>query len=61
LIVELDGYAFHSSRPAFVRDRIRDAELHAAGHRVLHLAYAQVADEPHALTAQLAVTLAAAA
>jgi len=29
-VVEVDGYAFQSSRSAFERDRRRDAELAAA-------------------------------
>jgi very-short-patch-repair endonuclease len=44
LIVEVDGYAFHSSRAAFERDRRRDARLTAAGYRVVRLTYAQVLD-----------------
>ena len=37
LIVELDGFAFHRSRGAFERDRIRGAELQRAGYRVLRI------------------------
>jgi very-short-patch-repair endonuclease len=44
LIVEVDGYAYHSSREAFERDRRRDARLVAAGHRVIRLSYGQVLD-----------------
>ena len=45
LIVEVDGYAFHSSRSSFERDRRRDAELQAAGCRVLRLTWRGVTGE----------------
>jgi very-short-patch-repair endonuclease len=54
LVVEVDGYEFHSSRAAFERDRRRDAELHAHGVDVLRVTWAQIADEPTALVATLA-------
>ncbi len=57
LIVEVDGFAYHSSRAAFERDRARDAALQAAGYRVVRLTWRQIIDEPHALVAQLAVLL----
>ena len=59
LIVEVDGYAFHSTRRAFERDRARDAALQAAGYRVVRFTWRQITDEPHAVIAQLAVILAA--
>jgi len=59
LVVEVDGYAFHSSRRSFERDRRRDAELMAAGHRVLRVTWRQLTDEPEALVATLATALAA--
>jgi hypothetical protein len=31
LVVEMDGFAYHANRVAFERDRLRDAELQAAG------------------------------
>jgi very-short-patch-repair endonuclease len=58
LIVEVDGYAFHSTRAAFERDRRRDAELLALGYRVIRVTWRQIADEPEALVATLAVALA---
>lgn len=59
LVVEVDGYAFHSSRVAFERDRRRDADLHAAGLRVFRVTWRQISEEPYALVARLAQTLAA--
>jgi very-short-patch-repair endonuclease len=35
LVVEVDGRAAHQTRTAFERDRARDAELTAAGYRVM--------------------------
>lgn len=59
LVVEVDGYEFHSTRAAFERDRRRDGELQAAGYRVLRVTWRQLEDEPEALIAALARTLAA--
>jgi very-short-patch-repair endonuclease len=60
LIVEVDGYAFHSSRAAFERDRCRDAELQAQGWRVIRVTWRQIVDEPEAVVATLAVATASA-
>jgi very-short-patch-repair endonuclease len=57
LIVEVDGFAFHRSRHAFERDRRRDAELVAAGYRVVRFTWRQIVREPEAVVAQLAVLL----
>jgi very-short-patch-repair endonuclease len=54
LIVEVDGYAYHSTRHAFERDRARDAALQAAGYRVVRFTWRQIVHEPHAVVAQLA-------
>lgn len=58
LVLEVDGYAFHSSRAAFERDRLRDAELQLAGLRVVRVTWRQIVDEPEALVARLAQALA---
>ena len=49
LIVEVDGFAYHSSRPAFERDRRRDARLKAAGFRVIRFTYLQIVNEPQSV------------
>ncbi len=59
LIVEVDGYEFHGSRPAFERDRSRDARLLAAGYRVLRVTWRQLAQEPEQVIAVIAAALAA--
>jgi very-short-patch-repair endonuclease len=57
LIVEVDGYHFHSTRSAFERDRVRDAELIAAGFRVVRITWRQLAEEQLVVVARLAAVL----
>ena len=57
LVVEVDGFAFHSSREAFERDRLRDAELQAHGFTVMRVTWRQLVDTPEALVARLAAVL----
>jgi len=59
LVVEVDGYAFHSSRRSFERDRRKDRELTAAGYRVIRVTWRQLTDEPTAVAAALAAALTA--
>ncbi len=54
LVVEADGYAYHSSPRAFEEDRVRNNALTARGYRVLHWTWAAVRDRPDELVAQLA-------
>ena len=58
LIVEVDGYRYHSNRRAFERDRMRDQVLQAAGYRVLRTTWRQLAERPEELVARLAAALA---
>jgi very-short-patch-repair endonuclease len=58
LVVEVDGFRFHSSRSAFERDRLRDTELSSQGFRVIRITWRQIVDEPVALVARLATALA---
>jgi very-short-patch-repair endonuclease len=46
LIVEIDGYGAHSGRQAFTDDRVRDARLALAGHRVQRFDDWQLQHEP---------------
>jgi very-short-patch-repair endonuclease len=41
-VVELDGYAFHSGRRAFGRDRRKDIDLELAGFPVTRFTHQQV-------------------
>jgi very-short-patch-repair endonuclease len=42
LVVEVDGYSFHSSAFAFGQDRHRDYELLISGYRVLRLTHEEI-------------------
>jgi very-short-patch-repair endonuclease len=57
LIVEVDGYAFHSSRGSFERDRRRYRALQAAGYVVLRITWRELAEQPEAVVAELAAAL----
>jgi len=57
LVVEVDGYAFHSSRSSFERDRRRDRELQAAGYRVLRFTWRELTEEREAVVATLTAGL----
>jgi very-short-patch-repair endonuclease len=58
LVVEVDGFRFHSSRVAFERDRERDARLAATGHTVLRVTWRQLVQAPEAVVARIAAALA---
>jgi very-short-patch-repair endonuclease len=58
LVVEVDGYAFHSHRRAFERDRERDAALAATGYLVIRVTWRQLTANPAAVTARIASALA---
>jgi very-short-patch-repair endonuclease len=53
LVVELDGYAFHGNRPAFERDRVRDAALQLAGYRVLRVTHRRLETGPASVAAMV--------
>jgi len=57
LVVEVDGYAFHSGRAAFERDRRKSADLAAAGLTPVRVTWRQIAEETHRLVAKLAQLL----
>jgi very-short-patch-repair endonuclease len=59
LVLEVDGYAFHSGRAAFERDRLRDADLAAIGLRVVRTSWRQLTREPEAVLVRVAQALAA--
>jgi len=58
LVVEVDGFAFHASRRSFESDRRRDAELAAAGMRVVRVTWRQIVDESDAMLVRVAQALA---
>jgi very-short-patch-repair endonuclease len=58
LVVEIDGYAYHGSHSAFLKDRERDANLAAAGIQVLRLTWQQLTNQRDRTLVQLALVLA---
>lgn len=56
--VEVDGFAFHSSRRRFEGDRRRDAQLAARGIRMVRVTWRQIQREPEAVLVRLAQILA---
>lgn len=58
IVVEADGYAFHSQRAAFETDRARDARLASEGWVVLRFTWQQLLNDSHQVVARLAATLA---
>ncbi len=57
LVVEVDGYRYHSPKPQFERDRRKDADLMLAGYRVLRITWHRLTREPEQVVALLAATL----
>ncbi len=57
LIVEIDGFRFHSTRRAFEHDHRKDAVLRGAGLPVLRFTWHQLTAEPVAVVALVAQAL----
>jgi very-short-patch-repair endonuclease/predicted transcriptional regulator of viral defense system len=57
LIVEVDGFAFHSTAERFEVDRRRDRALIAAGYRVIRVTWRQIRDEPMAVAVHVSRAL----
>jgi very-short-patch-repair endonuclease len=53
LVVEVDGYAYHSSRRSFESDRARDRRLKLRGYEVLRFTDRELSREPDALAASM--------
>jgi very-short-patch-repair endonuclease len=60
LVVEVDGFAFHSTRAAFERDRRKTSVLQTEGFRVERLTWRRLEREREAVVATLAAALSAA-
>jgi very-short-patch-repair endonuclease len=54
LVVEVDGYLFHSDKASFERDRRRDQVFAAAGYTVIRVTWRQLSSEPLAVVARIA-------
>ena len=57
VIVELDGYATHGTRAAYVSDRARDRGLAVHGRRVVRVTWGQLPDQPEAVARDLRALL----
>ena len=53
LVVEVDGYKFHSDRATFETDRNRDADLLAIGYATVRVTSERLRDKPEAEAARL--------
>ena len=58
LIVETDSWRYHKTRRAFENDRARDARTTAAGYRTLRFTDRRLTNDPAAVAAAIAATLA---
>jgi very-short-patch-repair endonuclease len=58
LVVEIDGYRYHSTRRAFEHDRSKDAALQDAGFVVVRITWRQLVHQPFAIVARLVRRLA---
>jgi very-short-patch-repair endonuclease len=58
LVVEIDGFAYHSDRESFENDRRRDAILAAAGYRVIRFTWRQLTASPEVVLIRLSEALA---
>ena len=58
LVVEVDGYEFHSTRRSFEADHARDVELDAEGFVVLRFTRDQIEKQPQRVLVKLAQRLA---
>lgn len=57
LVLEVDGYQYHTGRPKFEQDRWRDSDLVAAKIRVLHTTWRRITEQPEAVAILLAQAL----
>ncbi len=58
VVVECDGFEFHSSREAFETDRLRDATLAAQGWAVVRVTWLQVREDSAGVVDRLRRTIA---
>jgi len=57
LVCEMDSWELHGDRASFERDRVRDAALQLAGHRVLRFTHRRLVDEPQEVARTIETTL----
>jgi very-short-patch-repair endonuclease len=59
VVVEFDSFEFHGDRRAFESDRLRDAELQAAGFRVIRVTWRQLVRHPDGVVDRIGRAIAA--
>lgn len=57
LVVEVDGHAHHATKQAFVRDRMRDRRLAAAGYETRRYAASELVRAPGGVVSEIAAFL----
>lgn len=58
VVVEIDGFAYHSDARQFALDRRRDAALQAQGYRVLRFTWSDAVNRPEYVVAMVTAVLA---
>lgn len=53
VIVECDGFKYHSSKESFISDRKRDRALHGKGYQVLRFSGTEIFTEPAQVTTEI--------
>lgn len=61
MVVEIDGFRFHSGRRAFENDRERDGVLRGAGYVIERFTWRQLTERPQVVVARVALALGRAA
>jgi very-short-patch-repair endonuclease len=59
VVIECDGYEYHSGRAEFAKDRRRDRILHAGGLVVLRFTYVDIVTDPGCVVRAVRAVLAA--
>lgn len=57
IVIECDGFAYHSTKEAFTRDRKRDRVLTSMGYEVLRFSGTEIFHDPIAVSTELATHL----
>jgi very-short-patch-repair endonuclease len=53
IVIECDGFAYHSSKETFQKDRIRDRVLQMNGYRVLRFSGAEINKDPAKISSEV--------
>ncbi|WP_374950706.1 endonuclease domain-containing protein [Mucilaginibacter sp.] len=53
IVIECDGFAWHSSKESFVSDRARDRQLQLNGYRVIRFSGSEINEDPSRVASEL--------